>query len=227
MAEEFFSSDNTILDLLRRHGSLTVTELVDMLQVTATAVRQRLSRLTFQGYVERKEKKQDRGRPTHAYALTSAGRRKAGENFADLATALWEEIRSISDRNVRDQLIDGIAKRLAKQYANRIQGETPQDKMNAIAALFGERQIPMEVKRSQFPELTVLACPYPDLANQDDAICVMEQRLLSHLVGEPLTLAECTFHGGTCCRFGAANQTVEVPKQDELSKTPVDPVGVS
>ena len=38
-------SDVTILDLLRKQGLLTVVQLSDVLSVTGTAVRQRLSRL--------------------------------------------------------------------------------------------------------------------------------------------------------------------------------------
>ena len=37
--------DQAVLNLLRRHGSLTIQDLIEQLSVTATAVRQRLDRL--------------------------------------------------------------------------------------------------------------------------------------------------------------------------------------
>ncbi len=45
MTVEVESSDIALLDLLRKHGSLSVSQLKAAMQVTATAVRQRLVRL--------------------------------------------------------------------------------------------------------------------------------------------------------------------------------------
>ena len=204
MSDDFHSSDVTILDLLRRRGELTVGELAGLMEVTSTAVRQRLNRLMLQGYVERCDRRQSRGRPTHDYSLTASGRRKAGENFADLATALWEEVRSLEDLELRNRLIEGIARRLAKMYTHHVGGETLAERMRSIAALFGARQIPMSVEESEdmgLPTLNVMACPYPDLASEDDAICHMERSLLSELTGQPLRLDECSHSGGSCCKF--------------------------
>ena len=223
MTENFHSSDITILDVLRRANESTVAELADELKVTATAVRQRLQRLMLQGLVVRTDRRQSRGRPTHGYRLTPSGRRKAGENFADLATALWDEVRAIDDEAIRHRLIEGIAKRLARMYSRQIHGDSPEERMASIAALFGQRQIPVAVQGSDeapcedendgssgevgrsLPVLSVLACPYPDLSNGDDSICVMERTLLSELVGQPLELGECTLAGGNCCRFAVAD----------------------
>lgn len=188
----------------------------------------------LQGLVVRTDRRQSRGRPTHGYRLTPAGRRKAGENFADLAMALWDEVRSIDDEVIRHRLIEGIAKRLARMYSRQIHGESLQERMASIAALFGERQIPVAVEpegsrelvsqqeassepRSVGPILSVLACPYPDLSNGDDSICVMERTLLSELVGTPLELGECTLAGGNCCRFAVAGQSSEAESGSEVS----------
>ncbi|MCA9267342.1 MAG: MarR family transcriptional regulator, partial [Planctomycetales bacterium] len=106
------SSDATLLDLLRRRDGMTVHELAELMGVTATAVRQRLNRLLGQRLVERKIHRVGRGRPSHQYSLSDAGRRKSGANFADLAIALWQEIRQIEDPEVRRGLLTRIARRL-------------------------------------------------------------------------------------------------------------------
>lgn len=51
------------------------------------------------------------------------------------------------------------------------------------------------------PILTALACPYPELAEQDRGICAMERMLFSELVGQDVRLAECRLDGDQCCRF--------------------------
>jgi predicted ArsR family transcriptional regulator len=202
MQTELVSSDTTILDLLRRRQSLTVSELAALLQVTATAVRQRLVRLMAQGYVERQTSRERRGRPSHQYRLTSAGKRKTGTNFADLAIALWEEIRLIDDLQVRRGLLARIASRLAETYVDQIQGETTQEKMKSLAEIFEQRQIPFDVDVIQeLPVLTALACPYPTLAEQDRSVCAMERMMFEEMLGEMVKLAHCRLDGSTCCTF--------------------------
>jgi predicted ArsR family transcriptional regulator len=202
MVQEIVSSDVAILDLLRKTDSMTVSELADATQVTATAVRQRLNRLMGQGYVERSASRAGRGRPSHHYMLTSKGRRKTGANFADLAVALWQEIRQIKDLEVRRGLLQRISRRLATLYLDRIQGETVEEKMASLADIFNERNVPFEVDRvGALPVLTAAACPYPDLADQDRGVCAMERILFSELLGQNVRLDKCRLDGDKCCTF--------------------------
>ncbi len=203
------SSDIGILDLLRKAGPLGVSQLSGAAGVTATAVRQRLTRLMAQGLVDREATRAGRGRPSHRYRLTEKGRRQSGANFADLALALWQEVRGIEDPEVRRGLLQRIAKTMAKMYGTQVTGATTADRMQAVSRVFAERNVPFEVGTStaddgesvSLPVLTALACPYPDLAEQDRTICAMERMMLGELVGGPLKLAECRLDGESCCKF--------------------------
>lgn len=202
MTHDEYSSDVSILDLLRKHGGLTVGELADLMDVTATAVRQRLTRLTDQELVQRVSEKAGRGRPAHRYSLTKKGRRKSGSNFGDLAIALWDEIRQIKDPEVRRGLLSRLSKRMAVAYANNVNGDTVQERMEEIADLFRRRDIPFEVDEKEVaPVLTALACPYPDLAEKDRSICSIEKLLFSELLGESVRLSQCRLDGDNCCTF--------------------------
>jgi predicted ArsR family transcriptional regulator len=134
--------------------------------------------------------------------LTEKGRRRAGANFADLAIALWQEIREIKDPDVRRGLLQRISRRLATLYAGQIHGSSLQERMEALAAMFRERQIPFEVERKyDLPLLHATACPYPDLAEQDRTICSMERMMFSELLGENVRLSSCRLDGHNCCTF--------------------------
>jgi predicted ArsR family transcriptional regulator len=197
------TADIAMLDLLRKRDSLAISELVEAMGVTATAVRQRLTRLLAQGLIERHTTREGRGRPSHRYALTAKGRRKTGANFADLAIALWQEVRSIRDPEVRLGLLQRLAKRLVEQYGEHIGGGTLNERMDRLALLFNERQIPFEVDRSNplLPVLNALACPYPELAEHDRSICALEKMVFSELLGENVKLSECRLDGSSCCSF--------------------------
>jgi predicted ArsR family transcriptional regulator len=202
MTEDLVVSDTGIMDLLRKQQAMTVSALAEALGVTATAVRQRLTRLMAQGHVERTSRKAGRGRPCHHYRLTTKGRRKAGSNFGDLAVALWKEIVAIEDPLVRRGLIQRVSRRLADAYANQIEGSTVEERMEQLAAVFRDRRVSMFVEHDEGkPRLTALSCPYPDLANGDRNICAMERQLLTKVLGTRLHVLQCRLDGDTCCSF--------------------------
>lgn len=204
MADTIREIDRNLLDVLRRDGPMRVNGLQDSLQVTANAVRTRLTRLMDMGLVERQTVSEGRGRPSHTYRLSEAGQRSTGSNFADLAVALWDEVRSIKDPDIRRGLLQRLTKRLAQGYSQNISGETATERMQSVVELLGKRDVPFEVGRSEqteLPVLTALGCPYNELAEQDRSICSFEKMLFSEMIGQGLTLSQCRLDGESCCTF--------------------------
>ena len=146
------SSDSDLLDLLRVAGPLGVSDMADATEVTATAVRQRLTRLMAKGIIERDAIRAGRGRPKHLYRLTDKGLRLTGSNFADLALVLWHEINAIEDQQQRQQIIHRVARALAAKYSSQIRGETPTERMRSL----GFEDLVVSIKAADVP-LTVTA----------------------------------------------------------------------
>lgn len=202
MATACESSDAALLDLLRKNGPQSIAQLKAGMGVTATAVRQRLVRLLAGGDIERRTERLVRGRPAHRYELTDKGRRRAGSNFADLAMALWHEVREIKDPEIRRGLLQRISGRLSAIYDAQIRGSSLDERMESLAELFRQRQIPFEVDRSrELPLLRATACPYPDLAEQDRSVCSLERMMVSELLGTNVRLSDCRLDGHNCCTF--------------------------
>jgi predicted ArsR family transcriptional regulator len=196
------TSDTQVLDLLRQNNALSVAELTSRMGVTPTAVRQRLTRLMDRGLIERQSPKATRGRPSHRYSLTEKGRRESGDNFGDLAVALWQEVRAIKDPEIRNGLLRRVAESVAAMYRSQIRGATPEARMQELATLLGQRNIPSSIDgNASLPVLTAWACPYPTLAEQDRGVCAMENMVFTELVGEKVKLTECRLDGSSCCRF--------------------------
>ncbi len=202
MGPDVMSADRAILDVLRKRDAMTVADLSEFLGVTATAVRQRLTRLLAQGLLQRESCREGRGRPVHQYSLTAKGRRRTGANMSDLALVLWQEMRSISDPEVRRGLLGRLSHRLASIYGGRFAGDSVEERMESLAELMGERQIPFEVDRSsELPVLKALACPYPELAEMDRGVCAMEREFVSEVLGQDVRLGQCRLDGDNCCSF--------------------------
>lgn len=202
------AGDRRLVDHLRRHPAASVGEFMDLLSVTATAVRQRLNRLMSKGLVERElvqpdgEKPSGRGRPGYVYRLTDQGRYQTGNNYDDLVQVMWQEIRSIADPEVRVGLVKRLATKLAGRYADQIEAEGLTERMQELVQLMGERDVPVNLEESDgLPVLTMLACPYPQLAKQDRAICAMEKIMISEVLGQGVRLSECRLDGDDCCSF--------------------------
>lgn len=215
-------ADRLLVDHLRRNSAASVSELMDLLGVTATAVRQRLNRLMGEGVIQREiDRPADgehsgRGRPSYRYSLTDAGRRGAGDNYQDLAQAMWQEIRSIPDPTIRAGAVKRVANRLAERYSDSVDGNDLRQRMEEVTRLLGEREVPVDVDESGgLPVLTLLACPYPKLAETDRTVCAMEKVLMSEILGEGVRLSECRLDGGGCCSFTPSRASRErvAPKE--------------
>ncbi|NUQ63908.1 MAG: helix-turn-helix transcriptional regulator [Pirellulales bacterium] len=196
------SSDAELLDMLRSQGPMGVTDMAGVIEVTPTAVRQRLGRLMAQGLVEREAIRAGRGRPKHRYQLTQKGVRLTGSNFTDLALALWREIGAIENMEVRKSLLRRVVRALASGYAQEMEGKTTTERMHSLSRILEQRRVPFSVdSNGERPVLTAHACPYPELAENDRGICVLEKILFSELLGEDVQLSQCRLDGAESCQF--------------------------
>lgn len=204
MSNSCETSDGRLLDLLRQRGSLSVTEAATATAVTATAVRQRLTRLMKQGLVERATKTHGRGRPVHRYSPSEKAKRQAGNNYADLAQVLWQELRNLPDAEIRRGLLQRIADQMTQLYRDDLTGATPADRMQSLREMFAKRSVPVEVmsgSTAALPVLRIVDCPYPELAARDRSVCAMEKQMFEALVDQPMRLSQCRLDGHNCCQF--------------------------
>ena len=179
-----------------------VAELAQQVEVTPTAIRQRLMRLMAQGLVQRDAVRNGRGRPKHFYRLTDKGLRLTGSNFADLALALWREIGLVGNEQRRQEMVRRIAGALAAEYATQVRGNTMEERMRSLGELLAQRRIPVSVNDLAHQlVMTAHACPYPKLAEQDRRVCAMEEMLFSELLGEEVELIRCRLDGAADCCF--------------------------
>ena len=196
-----------VVQLLLEHGKCSIVQLEEHLQVTATAVRQRLRTLMAAGLVDRVKETEGRGRPNHVYWLTEAGRKVTGNSLAELAGALWQEVQSIPDQGIRDQILAGVANRLATDFDNLIQGETTGERLESLADLMNQREIPATVESKDGQQtLKILSCPFPDLADENRDVCEMEQQLIAKVIGGTLERCQCRKDGDNCCSYQAVNE---------------------
>ncbi|MDG3005265.1 helix-turn-helix transcriptional regulator [Paludisphaera mucosa] len=201
------TSDRALLDLIRRRGPLTVCELAAAVGVTGTAVRNRLARLLGAGLVERKTRQDGRGRPKHTYEASVEAHKRLGQNYADLAVALWEEMMgTVEDRKLRRAIFQRITVRLAEMYRTQVGGDGWEGRLTQLSGLLQVRGVEAEVAPGGDglpPFLRQHSCPYYELAELDRAICGLERKMFEKVLGRGLRLSQCRLDGGRSCDFEA------------------------
>jgi len=192
--------------VIRRHGPLTVTEMATHLGVTATAVRNRLTRLLESGLVERKTQGGTGGRPRHSYQASDEAHKRLGQNYADLALVLWDEMmRSVEDRKLRRFLFGRITDRMAELYRAQITGDAWEGRLVQLGTILHGHGIEAEVtsQADSPPILKQHSCPYFALAETDRAVCAMERKMFEKVLGRGLRLSQCRLDGHRSCDFEA------------------------
>jgi predicted ArsR family transcriptional regulator len=207
--------DQAVLDLLRQQRGMSVVDFTDRLEVTATAVRQRLDRLEEVGLIERRKHTIGRGRPQYQYFLTALGHRYSSVSYADLASALWAEVIELPNPALRARVLRRVAKRMGAGLIASVTDSTDFNKrLAAVASELARRKIPTEVQRGeeQLPVLRVLACPFPDLVDRGDRmVCELEQEMLSEALGQSVQLSCCRLDGHEHCNFHAVPDHTQAP----------------
>ena len=126
--------DQAVLDLLRQHQGMTVQGFSESLEVTATAVRQRLDRLVEVDLIERRKESIGRGRPQFRYFLTALGMRYSSVSYADLAMALWTEVMDLPNPSLRSRMLHRVARRMSQSFIERLSPDASiEDRLQAMA----------------------------------------------------------------------------------------------
>ncbi len=204
MANGNATADADLLNLLADTGPLTISNIMQQFSVTRNAVHQRLFRLMSEGLVDRELVRAGRGRPSYRYLLSAKARKLAGNNFADLAAVLWQEVLGIEDARRRQGAISRIASALKVLYAGAIRGTTLKSRMESLRELLEKRRVRCDVDTlGDMATFTLRDCPYPELAELDGTVCQMETMLFSQLLGDEVVLSQCRLDGHACCQFSS------------------------
>jgi len=213
-------NDQLFLKQLHRMCGGSIREICETVGVTATAVRQRLTRLEAGGLVVRETVRAGRGRPRHVYRISDTGLRHLGENYRDLALVLWRTIHQISDPEIRTELLRGIRDQLVRRY-RRVSVDGPlQTRVQQLQEELVSQGFDFEIDSDgMLPVLRETSCPYQDLASVDSSICEMESDVFSRVLDADVSLTQCCLDGHAHCEF----QVSEKSGQDsEMSRLPAE-----
>ena len=191
-----------VLSILQRQGSVSIKELEVGLGVTATAVRQQISGLLADGYIQQELERAGRGRPKHVYSLTPRGRSFFPHHYDEFTNSLLREILISEGPGKVQELLGRMGQRMAAQYEGQLAGLSSPERATKLTELLNAKGIMAELTFEPdgivFHEYT---CPYYELARENRAICGMEEDMIAHAVRQTVELVSCTLDGHLGCQF--------------------------
>ena len=191
-----------VLSILQRQGSVSIKELEVGLGVTATAVRQQISGLLADGYIQQELERAGRGRPKHVYSLTPRGRSFFPHHYDEFTNSLLREILVSEGPGKVQELLGRMGQRMAAQYEGQLAGLSSPERATKLTELLNAKGIMAELTFEPdgivFHEYT---CPYYELARENRAICDMEEDMIAYAVKQPVELVSCTLDGHLGCQF--------------------------
>jgi len=205
MAEVFGERRKQLLRHLLRSGTgATVKELVQVLGVTRTAVRQHVAALKREGLVAPSAVLPSGGRPKTLFALTPAGRKAVQRHYAWFGELLVDAVEQGRDAARLHARITRIATAvLARARAQQpIRDEGPKS-AERLAALMDQLGYDARVARGAdgAPAIEASHCVFHELAMKRPEVCQFDLALLSGYAGRRVELGECMARGGRVCRF--------------------------
>lgn len=203
MSSPLDTRDREILEHLHQAAGADIQALCDVLGVTRTAIRQRLARLESAKFVVSELQGQTRGRPRHLYRVTAEGLHELGENYRELAVVLWEAIAGYDDETVRESLIKRVQNSLAERFRKQLtSGDSVEDRLDQLADEMKSSGFNVESDHSGgLRILRETSCPFPMLADVDEAICQVERQVLEQVLGAPVEFRSRCRDGQGCCEF--------------------------
>ena len=203
MSSPLDARDREILQHLHQSAGGDIQSLCDVLGVTRTAVRQRISRLESAGIIASELQGQSRGRPRLIYRVTAGGLHELGEDYRELAVVLWEAIAGFGDADIRAVLIGRVRDALAERFRRRlVESESVDDRLDQLASEMKSSGFNIESDHSGgLRILRETSCPFPMLADVDETICQVELEVLQQVLGAPVEFRSRCRDGHSCCEF--------------------------
>ncbi len=191
-----------IVEILQRHGPLSIKEIEERVGVTKTAVRQQLTSLMADGMVDTRLVREGVGRPHYVYLLTEKAREVFADYCDELVLSLYEELLAEVGPAQVAVLLDRVGSRLATKYDQQLHGSRLGERVRSLASVMDDKGILNDFhSTSSGFVLKSYNCPYHELAQEHREICQMEQTMMAEVLAADVELTQCMMDGHRGCEF--------------------------
>lgn len=183
----------------------TADDLINVLNITKTAVKEHLNKLVHQGFITFEDSKGFIGRPKRYYKLTEEGVHIFPKQYSWLSNIILEQLSHEMGpegvRNFMKNLADAISNEQKHEFEKTASTTEALKKITALLSDLGYRA---SLKQSDLRKGAVIEatnCVYHTVAKKHPELCSFDIRLIENLSQLDVKLESCIARGGESCRF--------------------------
>jgi DeoR family transcriptional regulator, suf operon transcriptional repressor len=208
MADAIISASGMrMIKLLVGNPPQSITDLMESMEVTRTAVTEQLNELLRAGFAERHVKHMPgRGRPSYLYKATDAASLILyAQNQCMVVPAIWMAIEDLGGDELMRKVLKRVAKSLAEHYLPHITSKKPEERLRQMMKLLNEEGgLTEAVLENGHMVLHKRSCPFLRMVDEKRSICCVDQEMMTNIVGKPVRRTTCRHDGAPCCTFEIA-----------------------
>lgn len=186
-----------VIDVLKRRGQCTASELAQKLGLTRMAAHQHLQAMEAQGWVTSETlPPQGRGRPSVAWSLSAAAQRELfPDSHAELTVGLIDAARQAFGEDGLRRLIAVRSEQQVDAYRKELGGVDLRQRVERLASIRSREGYMAEVAEDESGALTLIEhhCPICEAAKRCQGICAAELSVFRRSLGEDVEV-ERTLH---------------------------------
>lgn len=194
-----------IVRLLVGKHPQTISELIQAIGVTRTAVSEQLNELVAAGLVVRTmERLPGRGRPRFLYAATHDALLLLFSRGPELVIpSIWRAIDQTGGRDLTKKVLKRATQSIADHYRPRITGRTIRERLHQIAEVWAEEGHLVDVIEDEQGRLLLRkrSCGFVSMFEETRTICSLDMDVIAALAQASLRRVECRHDGDPCCSF--------------------------
>jgi predicted ArsR family transcriptional regulator len=198
------STRQEILSILREEKQATVEDLAKRLELTPMTIRHHLNVLQAQNLVEASKVRRSKkvGRPRLVYTLTDAADDLFPQGYGDLARHLVTEVKEVVGKDQTEALFRRVADRVAEEAPSPVEGQSFEERLGQVADFLEEQGFLSRWEKTDDGFLlTNVNCPYRQVSEQHEEVCILDTELIKNLVGVQPQRVSSTRMGDPACSF--------------------------
>src|SRR3989442_14232934 len=197
------SAKRTVLLTLKRHGTVSLTEMAGELRISKMATLKHLNGLEAKGLLERSYKAGGRGRPQAFFNLSKNSATLFPEAYTHMTLCALNFIEEKLGRDAVVRLLQQRAQEVLDANRNRIPDSSLKDRVGELVKIRDEGGYMAEMgnSRKNVVEMLEHNCPIMAVAETFPEACGVEREMFQNLIHADVETSHRFVAGDPVCRF--------------------------
>lgn len=198
-------SQSQLLNLIKRKGEISLKQAVENTQLSKTTIREHLTILEKDGYIERQSKREGRGRPELIYKLTSSGHKL----FPSLDANLLRKLLHFLGQNNHQDIINDFFRQFWDKRLNEVrfhlsqaEDDSIKTKIKILEDLLEEQGFMPQIRiKDDLISVEECNCPFSETVKETKLPCKLEAQFIQKVFNADLKRVNYIPDGNHSCDY--------------------------